>query len=102
AQVRSKALDEDQEGPLSADEIADAADEIGEAINTPMKEVIEKTVVDANKRLREKNNKFPNVAKEILSLGLKMESLKTEDLERHKKESDDHRAKIQQLLKLSG
>jgi hypothetical protein len=102
SQIRAKSLDENEENPLSADEIAEAAEDIGEASLTPMEEIIEKTVVDANKLLRKKTNNFPNVAKEILSLGLKMESFKTEQLELYKKESDEHRAKIQQLLTLSG
>ncbi|HEV7738501.1 MAG TPA: hypothetical protein VGO47_14165 [Chlamydiales bacterium] len=45
--------------------------------------------------------KFPNVAKEILMLGLEIEKRKTAELEHYKKESDTHRAQIRKLLDLS-
>ncbi len=48
-----------------------------------------------------KKRKFPNVAKEILMLGLEIEKKKTVELERYKKESDTHRAQIRKLLDLS-
>jgi len=48
-----------------------------------------------------KKRKFPNVAKEILMLGLEIEKRKTVELEQYKKESDTHRAQIRKYLDLS-
>lgn len=85
-------------GNLSVDQMADA-------INVPIDEIAEYALSEAADKLSKKEGgalyNYPNVAREMLNLGLKMESFKTEELERHKKRGDEYREKIQSLLKFS-
>lgn len=98
AEVLKKIQDRAQKGELSAEQMADA-------LNVSRDEMAEHALDEAAHKLAKKEggalHNYPNVAREMLQLGLKMETFKTTELENMKKRGDEYREKIQQLLKFS-
>lgn len=74
------------------EEITASVEEIIDVLNQSQEELVEEAL---------KGTPFPNLALEILMLGLKMESFQTGKISEYKQEGDGYRKKISQLLDLS-
>lgn len=82
------------------DELADkdlTVDELRDNIHTSLPEIVD----EAYQELRRKDPKFPNIAKEIVDLGLANEEKGIEQLERFKQQADEHQLAVKKFLQLS-
>jgi len=77
--------------------ILDDEDALAENIHTSLPAIVD----EAYQELRKKDPKFPNIAKEIVDLGLANEEKGIEQLERYKKQADDHQLAVKKFLQLS-
>ncbi len=75
-------------------EILESVEDIAAALDLPNEELIEDALANVS-------TPFPNLAREIMALGIGMEGFQTKKLMGHKKQGDEHKESINHLLKLS-
>ncbi len=88
---------DDAQNQLSDPNNGLTTDELRENIHTSLPEIVD----EAYQELRRKDPKFPNIAKEIVDLGLANEEKGIEQLERYKQQADEHQLAVKKFLQLS-